>query len=73
MTQYEALHMLQAAGYTVKASGKDWHVAAPVGSRGEELQPGGAVLSEWVMIALAKAVALRMTPQEKMVASSRWN
>lgn len=73
MTQYVALAVLRAAGFTVTPEGTEWHVTAPPGSRGAALQPEGAVLPEWVMIALAKAVEYGMTPQARMVAASRWN
>lgn len=69
----DAIEMLVRAGYSVAPSGEQWHIEAPEGSRGAALQPGGAVLPESTMIALAKAVEQRFTPQFKMREVARWN
>ena len=73
MSVQEAVAILLAAGYTVTAHEQAWYVTAPPGSRAEELQPDGAVLADWVVIVLAKALKLRMTPQARMRRASRWN
>lgn len=69
----EAISVLRTAGFAVKRRGAEWHISAPLGSRGEYLQPEGAVLPEWVVISLAKAVQHRLTPEYKMREVARWN
>lgn len=69
----DALAVLDRAGYIVEPRGTEWHIQAPPGSDGERLQPGGAVLPESVLIAIAKALQYRLAPEFKMREVARWN
>jgi|GEM_PF-6740956 len=72
MDRDEAIAVLQHAGFSVVPHGEHWQVTPPPDPH-SRLQREGAVLWEWVMIAVAKAVQYRSTPEAKMIAASRYN
>lgn len=68
-----AIWTLEQAGFRVRPSGDQWHIAPPPGSPGAELVPDGTCVAEWTMIALAKAVHFQSSPTYRMQQASRWN
>ena len=73
MTRDEAITILNAAGFTVTPHGENWRVTPPPDPQQPRLERESAVIWEWVMIAVAKAVRHRLTPEYRWQQASRWN
>lgn len=73
MSRDEAIAVLDQAGFMVEPRGMEWSIVPPPGTSAAQLQPGGAVLPERIMIAVARVIKQRMTPAYQMMEASRWN
>jgi hypothetical protein len=73
MSRDEAITVLDQAGFMVEPRGMEWSIVPPPGTPAAELQPGGAVLPERLMIAVAKVIKQRMSPAYRLMEASRWN